>query len=44
MKDKDKNQPTKLSENTKKGILEWSIYLGKALLDAILLKLGFTKV
>jgi len=33
-----------LSDKTKKSILEWVAYLGKALLDAILLKLGFKKV
>lgn len=43
MEDKDKNQPTELSDKTKKTLLEWTMYLGKALLDAILLKLGFTK-
>ena len=44
MEEKDKNQPTELSDKTKKTLCEWTIYLGKALLDAILLKLGFTKV
>lgn len=44
MEEKDNNQPTELSDKTKKSILEWVAYLGKALLEAILLKLGFKKV
>lgn len=42
--EENNNQPTELSDKTKKSILEWVVYLGKALLDAILLKLGFKKV
>ena len=38
-----KNQPAEMSEKTKKTICEWALYLGKALLDAILLKLGFKR-
>ena len=44
MEEKDNNQPTELSDKTKKSILEWIAYLGKALLEAVLLKLGFKKV
>ena len=44
MEEKDNTQPTELSDKTKKSILEWVAYLGKALLEAVLLKLGFKKV
>lgn len=39
--DSKQNQPTEMSEQTKKTLCEWALYLGRALLDAILLKLGF---
>ena len=39
----NRNKPTELSDQTKKTILEWAIYLGKAMLDAVLLKLGFKR-
>lgn len=38
-----KKQPAEMSEQTKKTLCEWLLYLGKALLDAILLKLGFKR-
>ena len=44
MEEKDSSQPAELSDKSKKSILEWVVYLGKALLEAILLKLGFKKV
>jgi hypothetical protein len=43
MEENKENKPQELSDKTKKSILEWTIYLGKALLEAILLKLGFKK-
>ena len=41
--DKNQNSPVEMSEQTKKTLCEWALYLGKALLDAILLKLGFKR-
>lgn len=41
--DNNQNPPAKMSEQTKKTLYEWALYLGKALLDAILLKLGFKR-
>lgn len=41
--DNNQNPPAEMSETTKKTLCEWALYLGKALLDAILLKLGFKR-
>ena len=41
--DNNQNPPAEMSEKTKKTLCEWALYLGKALLDAILLKLGFKR-
>lgn len=41
--DNNQNPPAEMSEKTKKTLCEWALYLGKTLLDAILLKLGFKR-
>lgn len=40
---KENVPPAELSDQAKKTIFEWAVYLGKALLDAVLLKLGFKR-